>query len=83
MLHNKKYKHKLNDYYFFSISSLFFALSWVIYYSFISFFYIVKQSVLIDDRESLREAWENAGGIFIHHIDTKTTIQKLKEYGIL
>jgi hypothetical protein len=40
-------------------------------------------SVLIDDRDSLRESWEQAGGIFVHHIDADTTIQKLRDHGIL
>jgi hypothetical protein len=38
---------------------------------------------LIDDRDSLRETWEQAGGIFVHHVDAETTIQKLQEYGII
>lgn len=39
--------------------------------------------VLIDDRESLRTAWEQAGGIFVHHTSTETTLQRLTELGIL
>ena len=31
----------------------------------------------------LRSAWEQAGGIFIHHINTKTTLQRLRQHGIL
>jgi hypothetical protein len=38
---------------------------------------------LIDDRESLREDWEGAGGIFVHHVNADTTLQKLKELGII
>lgn len=41
------------------------------------------RSILIDDRDSLRETWEQAGGIFVHHVDAETTIQKLIDYGIL
>jgi hypothetical protein len=40
-------------------------------------------SVLIDDRDSLRETWEQAGGIFVHHVNAESTIQKLREYGII
>jgi len=40
-------------------------------------------SVLIDDRIDLRDSWEAAGGIFIHHVDAETTILKLREHGIL
>jgi hypothetical protein len=41
--------------------------------------------VLIDDRISLRPAWEAKGGIFIHHItgDVEHTLQQLRQYGIL
>jgi hypothetical protein len=39
--------------------------------------------VLIDDRLSLREDWENNGGIFIHHTSSEKTIQALRERGII
>jgi hypothetical protein len=41
--------------------------------------------VLIDDREALRQAWEAAGGIFIHHNtgDLDRTLQQLRKHGIL
>lgn len=44
--------------------------------------------VLIDDRmgregTEWQEAWVAAGGIFIHHTDTESTIRKLIENGIL
>jgi hypothetical protein len=39
--------------------------------------------VLIDDRIDLKDNWEKAGGIFIHHVDTESTLQKLREIGIL
>jgi hypothetical protein len=42
-----------------------------------------NNSVLIDDRISLKDDWEKAGGIFIHHIDTETTLRELREHGIL
>eukprot|EP00550_Attheya_septentrionalis_P004696 CAMPEP_0198291940 /NCGR_PEP_ID=MMETSP1449-20131203/9274_1 /TAXON_ID=420275 /ORGANISM="Attheya septentrionalis, Strain CCMP2084" /LENGTH=283 /DNA_ID=CAMNT_0043990627 /DNA_START=273 /DNA_END=1124 /DNA_ORIENTATION=- len=40
-------------------------------------------AILIDDRISLREAWEQKGGIFIHHTDTISTLAQLKSKGIL
>jgi len=43
----------------------------------------ISYLVLIDDRESLQEEWERAGGIFIHHTDTKSTLEKLQRRGIL
>jgi hypothetical protein len=41
--------------------------------------------VLIDDRESLREAWEQKGGIFIHHQpgNLQRTLEQLERHGIL
>ncbi len=39
--------------------------------------------VLIDDRLSLKHAWENRGGIFIHHTSTESTISMLRERGVL
>ena len=36
------------------------------------------QGILIDDRENNVTDWRLAGGIAIHHIDTDTTIKKLK-----
>jgi hypothetical protein len=38
--------------------------------------------VLIDDRESLRERWEEAGGIFIHHSSAAESIRALEELGL-
>lgn len=41
-------------------------------------------AVLIDDRESLREAWERKGGIFIHHDGSlHRTVAQLVDHGIL
>lgn len=40
-------------------------------------------SVLIDDRLDLRENWEARGGIFVHHTNTKRTLRKLVQHGIL
>lgn len=41
--------------------------------------------VLIDDRESLREAWERKGGIFIHHQpgNLQGTLEQLERHGLL
>jgi hypothetical protein len=35
-------------------------------------------SVLIDDRGDLREAWEARGGIFIHHTSALESIRQLR-----
>jgi hypothetical protein len=40
-------------------------------------------SILIDDRLSLKEAWEERGGIFIHHTEIDRTLSILREKGIL
>jgi hypothetical protein len=40
-------------------------------------------SVLIDDRLDLREAWEAAGGVFVHHTTTENTIRRLQQLGVL
>lgn len=39
-------------------------------------------TILIDDREDICKRWEDAGGIAVHHTDTNSTIQKLKDLGI-
>ena len=39
-------------------------------------------AILIDDRESLRAAWEAQGGIFIHHVTLKSTLEQLSRHGI-
>lgn len=41
------------------------------------------RSILIDDRECARDPWERAGGLFIHHVNTETTLSQLRERGIL
>jgi hypothetical protein len=40
-------------------------------------------SVLIDDRKDLQDDWEAAGGIFILHTDTVSSLQQLREKGII
>ncbi|KAL7533957.1 hypothetical protein ACHAXR_005550, partial [Thalassiosira sp. AJA248-18] len=42
-----------------------------------------ESHVLIDDRLALQEAWEERGGIFIHHTKTERTLSMLREKGIL
>ena len=39
--------------------------------------------MLIDDREALAADWVSKGGIFVHHTSTETTLQQLREHGIL
>ena len=41
--------------------------------------------ILIDDRLSLKEAWERKGGIFIHHQtgNLENTLRQLEEHGLL
>lgn len=39
--------------------------------------------LLIDDRLSLRDAWEEAGGVFVHHVNTERTLRTLREMNIL
>lgn len=41
------------------------------------------RAVLIDDRDSLKQAWVAKGGIFIHHTKTSTTLAELRRLGIL
>ena len=43
----------------------------------------MPNSILIDDRIDLKKNWEAAGGIFIHHVNTETTIRKLCELGVI
>ena len=43
---------------------------------------VVPGSILIDDRETLQADWERAGGVFVHHTDTPTTLRKLRGLGI-
>jgi hypothetical protein len=37
--------------------------------------------VLVDDRAKLREAWEAAGGLFIHHVSAAPSIAALRKLG--
>jgi hypothetical protein len=38
--------------------------------------------VLVDDYLRYRELWENAGGIFIHHVSAKESIRQLAAMGL-
>ena len=40
-------------------------------------------SLLIDDNLDLQQAWEKAGGIFIHHTTTARTLRKLQALRVL
>lgn len=40
-----------------------------------------KTPLLIDDRLKLKEAWEAEGGVFILHLDTRTSVEALRESG--
>jgi hypothetical protein len=44
--------------------------------------YAAPGHVLVDDRESAREPWEAAGGVFIHHRGAEHTIEALKSVGV-
>jgi FMN phosphatase YigB (HAD superfamily) len=44
--------------------------------------YAKKNAILIDDRVSNINDWNNAGGIGILHTSTATTLDKLSKYGI-
>ena len=35
--------------------------------------------VLVDDRANHREKWKEAGGIFVHHKDARTSLKQLAE----
>jgi hypothetical protein len=35
--------------------------------------------VLVDDRANHRDKWEDAGGIFIHHKDARSSLERLAE----
>jgi hypothetical protein len=35
--------------------------------------------VLVDDRANHRDKWEDAGGIFIHHRDARSSLERLAE----
>jgi len=41
-----------------------------------------ENSILIDDRKSIIDDWENAGGIGILHTSTNNTINQLKKLGL-
>lgn len=44
--------------------------------------FAAKNHILIDDRIDNIQDWRNAGGIAIHHVRTKHTIDQLKSLGL-
>lgn len=44
--------------------------------------YSSPDHVLVDDRLKLREPWERAGGIFIHHVSAERSIAALRRLGL-
>lgn len=41
--------------------------------------HMTKGDVLVDDRENHRKLWEDAGGIFVHHVSADETLRRLSE----
>ena len=41
-----------------------------------------RTMLLIDDRDSIREAWERMGGVFVHHRSARESIEKLRVLGL-
>ena len=41
------------------------------------------QAVLVDDRPKYREAWEEAGGVFITHTSAQSSLEALRALGVL
>lgn len=39
--------------------------------------------VLVDDRDNHRKAWEDAGGLFVHHRNARSSIAELRALGYL
>jgi hypothetical protein len=39
--------------------------------------------VLVDDRETYRHLWEEAGGVFVRHVDARSSIAELRALGYL
>lgn len=39
--------------------------------------------VLVDDREKYRHLWEQAGGVFVHHADARSSIEALRALGYI
>ena len=45
--------------------------------------YAAPGHVLVDDRDTAREPWEKAGGVFIYHRDAGHTIDALQALGVM
>mmetsp|Transcript_35387 Transcript_35387/g.57324 ORF Transcript_35387/g.57324 Transcript_35387/m.57324 type:complete len:340 (+) Transcript_35387:195-1214(+) len=46
-------------------------------------YYCRRGSIIIDDSERLGIPWEQRGGIYVHHKNTKTTLETLKRIGLI
>ena len=45
--------------------------------------YCEQGDVLVDDQERSAEAWNKAGGLFIHHTSAEQSIAELRHHGII
>lgn len=45
--------------------------------------YCKPGDVLVDDITKYKKMWEEVGGIYVHHTDAKSSIEKLKELGVI
>lgn len=45
--------------------------------------YCQPGDVLVDDRNIQAEPWTNKGGVFILHVDAKTTVKQMVELGVI
>lgn len=43
----------------------------------------VPGSILIDDRQRIGSEWRQAGGTFVHHVNTKSTLEQLRQLGVV
>lgn len=43
----------------------------------------IPGAILIDDRVKFAAAWQQAGGVFIHHVNTSTTLEQLRKLGVI
>lgn len=44
--------------------------------------YCTPDDVLVDDQDRYRDAWEAAGGIFIHHTDARSSLAAIRKLGM-
>lgn len=45
--------------------------------------YCKPGDILVDDLTKYKHLWEETGGVFVHHTDAKSSIEKLKELGVI